>query len=254
MRITRYVMLDILRNRILIFYTVLLAVFSWSVFSLEDNIPKGLLTLMNVVLFTVPLVSTIFSTIYIYNSSEFTELLVSQPLKRGRIWTSLACGLALSMTLAFAIGCGIPLAIYSPDTAGFTIFLMGVLISAVFVSLAVLTASLTRDKARGIGISVITWLFFALLFDGLVLFLLFQLGEYPIEKPMVIVASFNPIDLARILILLQLDASAMLGYTGAIFREFFGTSGGMAVSLLLLLSWVVMPFMISVRRFKRMDL
>ena len=35
---------------------------------------------MNVILFTVPLVSILFSTIYIYNSSEFIELLLSQPL------------------------------------------------------------------------------------------------------------------------------------------------------------------------------
>ena len=34
------------------------------------------------------------------------------------------------------------------------------------------------------------WLYFALLFDGMVLFLLFQLAEYPIENMMVGITAF----------------------------------------------------------------
>jgi Cu-processing system permease protein len=66
-----------------------------------------------------------------------------------------------------------------------------------------------------------TWLYFALIFDGLVLFLLFQFQDYPIENAMVGITAFSPIDLARIQILLHLDVSAMMGYTGAIFKDFF---------------------------------
>ncbi len=40
---------------------------------------------------------------------------------------------------------------------------------------------------------------------------------------MVGLSALNPIDLSRILILLQLDVSAMMGYTGAVFKDFFGT-------------------------------
>ena len=63
-RIMKYVMLDILKNKILLFYTLLLAILSWSVFSLEDNATKGALTVQSIILFVVPLVSIIFSTIY----------------------------------------------------------------------------------------------------------------------------------------------------------------------------------------------
>lgn len=80
--IIKFVIIDILRNRIVLAYTLLLALLSWSVFSLEDNSTKGILTLLNLVLLYVPLVSIIFSTIYIYNSAEFIELLISQPIKR----------------------------------------------------------------------------------------------------------------------------------------------------------------------------
>lgn len=98
------------------------------------------------------------------------------------------------------------------------------------------------------------WLYFALLFDGLILYLLFQLSDYPIEKAMIVVTAFSPIDLARIQILLHLDVSAMMGYTGAIFKDFFGTSVGLLISFLLLCLWVIVPFFISLFKFKNKDL
>jgi len=83
---------------------------------------------------------------------------------------------------------------------------------------------------------------------------LFQLSDYPIEKAMVAVTAFSPIDLARIQILLNLDVSAMMGYTGAIFKDFFGTSMGLIMSFMLLCLWVVIPFYISLKKFKNKDL
>ena len=127
------------------------------------------------------------------------------------------------MVLAFGIGAGIPLLINAPDSIGLMMVVVGSLISVIFVALAFLSSILTRDKAKGIGIAIMTWLYFALIFDGMVLFLLFQFQEYPIENAMVGITALSPIDLARIQILLHLDISAMMGYTGAIFKDFFGT-------------------------------
>ncbi|HEX7691244.1 MAG TPA: ABC transporter permease, partial [Sediminibacterium sp.] len=67
-KITRYVMIDILRNRIVIGYTAFLLALSAGIFMLEDNSAKGLLSLLNIILFIVPLVSIVFATIYLYNS------------------------------------------------------------------------------------------------------------------------------------------------------------------------------------------
>lgn len=253
-RIIKIIFLDILKNKIVLAYTLILALLSWSSFGLEDNSAKGLLTILNVILFTVPLVSILFATIYLYNSSEFIELLLSQPVKRKKIWLSLFLGLSLSMVAAFFIGAGIPLLINAPDSVGIMMIVVGCLISIIFVALAFLSSILTRDKAKGIGIAIMTWLYFALLFDGMVLFLLFQLSDYPIEKAMVAVTALSPIDLARIQILLQLDVSAMMGYTGAIFKDFFGTTIGLTVSFALLCLWIIIPFYFSLKKFKNKDL
>ena len=253
-RIVKIILLDILKNKIVLAYTLILAVLAWSSFALEDNSAKGILTILNVILFTVPLVSILFSTIYLYNSSEFIELLLSQPIKRRKIWLSLFFGLSLAMVVSFFVGAGIPLLINSPDGVGLMMLVVGCLISVVFVALAFLSSIMTRDKAKGIGIAIMTWLYFALLFDGMVLFLLFQFSDYPIEKAMVGVTAMSPIDLARIQILLHLDVSAMMGYTGAIFKDFFGTTVGLIVSFLLLSLWVILPFFISLRKFNSKDL
>lgn len=253
-KIIKYILLDILRNKIVLAYTVFLLGIAFSVFSLEDNPQKGMLTLLNLVLFIVPMVCIIFSTIYIYNSSEFVELLVSQPIRRRSIWLSLFIGLAGALSLSFVIGIGIPILAYDHSSTGTLMLLMGIALSVVFVAIAFLSAVITRDKAKGIGVSVLLWIYFSLLFDGIVLFLLFQFADYPIEKAMVGISMLNPIDLGRIMILLKMDVSALMGYTGAIFRDFFGTRAGMACSLAAMSLWVILPLIYSLRKFNHKDL
>jgi len=253
-KIIKYVITDILRNKIVLIYTVFLLAASFSVFSLEDNSSKGLLSLLNIILIVVPLVSIIFSTIYMYNSAEFIELLVSQPLKRNTIWLSLFTGLASSLSIAFLIGAGIPVLIYQANLVGFTMILTGVLLSVIFAAIAFLATVQTRDKAKGIGAAIMLWLYFSLLFDGLVLFILFQFADYPMENVMIGLSALNPIDLSRILILLQLDVSAMMGYTGAVFKDFFGASNGLIFSFFVLLSWIVIPVWYSTLKFNSKDL
>lgn len=238
----------------MIAYTLFLLALSLSIFSLEDNSAKGLLGLLNIILIIVPLVSLVFSTIYIYNSAEFIELLVSQPLQRKTIWLSLFIGLAFSMAIAFIIGAGIPVLIFQPDITGLTMILIGLLLSVIFVSISLLATVKTRDKAKGIGVAILLWLYFSLLFDGLVLFLVFQFSDYPIEKAMVGVSMLNPIDLGRILILLKMDVSALMGYTGAVFNHFFGTVIGMGLSFLVLLFWLMIPLWMSIKNFNHKDL
>jgi Cu-processing system permease protein len=253
-KIIKYVIIDILRNKIMLAYTLFLLLISLSVFNLEDSSAKGLLSLLNIILIVVPLVSILFSAIYIYNSAEFLELMVSQPLKRKTIWLSVFTGLAASLAFAFFVGAGIPILLYEATATGFMMLGTGLLLSVIFVAIAMLAAVKTRDKAKGIGVTILLWLYFSLLFDGLVLFLLFQFADYPLEKAMVGVSALNPIDLSRVLILLKMDVSALMGYTGAIFKNFFGTHTGVILSFVVLVLWIVLPTWLSLRKFNRKDL
>jgi Cu-processing system permease protein len=64
-KILKYVFLDILKNRMVIGYAVLLFLLSIAVFNMETSSSKGLLSMLNVVLIIVPLVSIVFSTMYL---------------------------------------------------------------------------------------------------------------------------------------------------------------------------------------------
>lgn len=253
-KIIKYVTSDILRNKIVLAYTLLLLIISLSVFALQDDASKGMLSLLNITLLIVPLMSVIFSAIYIYNSAEFIELLVSQPLKRKSIWLSLFYGLAAALSIAYFIGAGIPVILYQPSATGFIMLGTGIILSIIFVAVALLAAVLTRDKAKGIGITILLWLYFSLIFDGLVLFILFQFEDYPLDKFMVFTSAFNPVDLCRILILLRMDASALMGYTGAIFKDFFGSQTGTLVAVVVLLLWIILPVWLSMKKFQKKDL
>lgn len=253
-KIARFIFFDILKNKIVIFYTILLFILSWSVLGLESNYTKATLSLLNVVLLVVPLVNIIFSTIYVYNSSQFIELLLSHPVPRPKIWFSIFLGLTSALVLAFLVGCGVPILLYSSINTGFSLIIIGILLSVIFTSFAMLSAISSRDKAKGIGISIFIWIFFSIIYDGILLVLMFQFADYPIEGIMATLAGLNPIGLSRIFVLLQLNISAMLGYSGAVFEQVFGSGGGMGISIVVLLFWAVVPFLWSLIKFNKRDL
>jgi len=253
-KITKYIIVDLIRNKFIITYSLFLFVTSILLFLLEDNPAKAALGLMNLVLFILPLVCLIFTTIYLYNSVEFIELLLSQPVKRSTLLIRISVGIILSFIIGSLFGIGLPVIYFYNTSQGITLIGMGIVLSVVFAALAVFASVFTRDKARGIGFALLLWLFFAFIFDGIVLFVLYQFADYPMEKPMIVFAMLNPIDLSRIMLLLKTDLSAMLGFTGAIFQKFFGSTWGIFVTLFVLLLWVFVPFWAAITRFKNKDL
>ena len=78
--------------------------------------------------------------------------------------------------------------------------------------------------------------------------------DYPLERAMLGLMLLNPIDLGRVLFMLEFDVAALMGYTGAVFQRFFGTGLGMAVSLVALAAWIVGPIVAGMRAFARKDL
>lgn len=55
----KFIIFDILKNKIVVLYTLILFLVSWSVLGLEENVNKAILSLLNVVILLVPLVSVI---------------------------------------------------------------------------------------------------------------------------------------------------------------------------------------------------
>lgn len=253
-KIAKYTILDIVKSKVLIAYTLLLAIICLSIFMADADVTKGLVSVTTVVMIIVPLVSIVYATTYYFNAYEFTELLVSQPISRKDILMGKFIGISISILGAFAVGVCIPVAIFAFSSTGLTMMLSGALLTLSFISLAFLASTKTRDKAKGIGIALMIWFYCSIIFDGLILLFLFAFNDYPLEKAMIVITALNPIDIARILILLQLDISALMGYTGALYQQFFGSGSGFVFSLFIQIIWITIPIWISLKIFKNKDL
>lgn len=253
-KIAKYVLQDIFKNKVIIGYTLFLLIVTSSLFLLDNDVNKGISSLMSIVLIIVPLISMVFATTYFYNAYEFIELLVAQPVARGHIILGIYLGMSIAMLGALVIGVAIPLLCFAPSAVSVALILAVMALTLIFVSLAFLSAVITRDKAKGVGVALLIWFYFAILYDGLVLSVLFSFSEYPLEKVMMACAVFNPVDLGRIMILLKLDIAALMGYTGAVYKQFLGNNTGIIVACGLMLLWIIWPLWLSVKLFRKKNL
>lgn len=245
-KILKYSFFDLIRSRWTYIYCAFYALLTLSLFWLSSDLSKVIISLMNVILVLVPLIATIFGIMYYYNSREFTELLLAQPIKRTHIFLGQYLGVATSLSLSILIGVGIPFMVYGIFNSGeiwnyFTLLLVGVFLSFIFSAIAFFIALKNENRIRGFGLAILVWLFFAVIYDGLFLLVLAIFSDYPLESFALGVSMFNPIDLSRILILLKLDISALMGYTGAVFQKFLGSGLGLSIAFLSLLLWIGLP-------------
>ncbi|MBS1522116.1 MAG: ABC transporter permease [Bacteroidetes bacterium] len=252
--IVKYILLDLFKNKTILVYTFILAVLAVSVLSMSGNSSKGLLSLLNITLLFVPIISILFATIYFFNSMEFIELLLAQSVRRKTMILAEYCGVASALSIAYLLGVGLPSVLLNYSPASITLIFSGIFLTLIFTAIALLIFVVFKDKTKGIGAAIITALFFTLLFDGLLLSFIYSFSEYPIDKPLLGLISFNPVDLGRILVLLQLDVAVMMGYSGALFKEFMGSVIGSVYTLGCMSLWVLIPLAASVRKFKRKDL
>jgi Cu-processing system permease protein len=256
-KIVKYELRDVLRSRSLIAYALFFLAVT-DVLLRFGGSARTALSLMNVVLLLIPLVAIVFGTIYLYNAREFTELLLAQPVHRRQLFAGQYLGLALPLSAAFIAGLGGAVALHAREETGHLATLLvvavcGVVLTLVFTAFAALIAARIDDKVKGIGVAIGLWLGFTVLYDGLVMLGLMTFADYPLERPALGLMLANPIDLARVLILMRLDVSALMGYTGAVFEKFFGSAGGTLLASMALVLWTGVPLLLGARRFQRKD-
>jgi Cu-processing system permease protein len=254
LQILRYQLRDAARSRWVLAYGLLFLLLTEGLFRLGGGGERVVVSLLNAVLLLVPLVGLLFGALHFYNSREFMELMLAQPLERSVLFGGLYGGLALPLILAFALGVGLPFAWHGGGGAALLALLgVGVALTLVFTGVAFLVALAFEDRAKGMGAALLLWLGAGIIWDGLVLLLVLLFSDYPLEKPMLILTFLNPIDLGRVLLLLQLDIAALMGYTGAVFRRFFGSETGVITSAAALVIWTGAPLWLGFLRFKRKD-
>jgi Cu-processing system permease protein len=245
-KVMKYSFYDLSRSRWTYAYFAFFLMITFGLLNFSPDLSRTIVSLMNIVLILCPLIGTLFGALYYYNSREFIDLLLALPLPRRAIFLGKYLGLSLSLALSFLLGVSIPMMIFgifsTDQLLNFIILLStGIFLTFIFTAIAFLVTIRFENPIRGFGAAIFTWLFLAVIYDGILLLVLIYFEHYPLDRFALIMTLFNPVDLSRVLIMLQLDISALMGYTGAVFRKFLGTATGMAVAYSALLIWIVLP-------------
>jgi Cu-processing system permease protein len=195
---------------------------------------------------------------YLYGSRSFIQLLLAQPVGRGELFAGLYAGLALPLAAGFLLGVGAPFLWDGGgqgSLAGPLAMLLGAgtLLTLVFTALAMLVSLRVNDRAKGLGLAILLWLVATALYDALIVLVATTFSDYPLELPLIGLIILNPIDLARVAMLLRLDTAALMGYTGAVFERFFGSALGVGLSAGALILWWAGPLVAAHRGFCRKD-
>jgi Cu-processing system permease protein len=218
----------------------------------------ALLSLANLALIIVPLATIILGTMFVYDSREFIELLLSQPIHRRQLFGGLWLGLAAPMAGAFLIGITVPVLLRAPALRPWfgTVALLGVagtFLTLIFAALAFVIAIRAEDRVRGMGGALLLWLFLAVVYDALTLLGAHAFHAWPLEKPLLVATLLNPVDLARVILMMNFDASALMAYTGSVFRNYFGSRMGLVSAAVALSLWLAGPLFMARRSFERKD-
>ena len=257
-KILKYSFFYLMRSRWSYVYFAFYLLLGFVLLFLNTDVSKAVITLMNVVIILVPLMGTLFGVMYYYNSKEFIELLLAQPIKRTSIFIGQYLGVATSLTFSLIVGLGIPFLVYgifkSDAILDFSLLLVtGGFLTFIFTAISFYIGLSNENKIKGFGYAIVFWLFMAVIYDGLFLISLIVFEAYPLDTFSLFASLANPIDLSRILILLKLDISALMGYTGAIFQKFFGTQWGVVIAMGVLLLWVIVPVFLIRRKALKKD-
>jgi len=218
-------------------------------------------SLLNLVLYLVPLVALTMGTLSFTGERGSMELLFSQPLSRTEVLIGKLLGLFLSIAVAtllgFSVGGILVVAGNGPEGLLRYASMVGLslLLAFAFLSLALLVATIAHRKARAIGVSLFLWFFFVLFYDLLAIALtLFLRGEG--ANLAIFVSIFgNPVDVVRVATLILLDNVTIFGAAGAAMLRFLGGAAtALAVALAGLLLWILVPLLISCGLMRRQDI
>jgi Cu-processing system permease protein len=254
----RFELADSLRSRWMLAHGLLYLIITEGLLLVSGFSDKALVSLINVVLLLVPLISLVFGIIHQYNSREFVELMLTQPVRRRDLFLGLFSGTAFPLAATFALGVFLPFAWHgglTPTQGGrlASLLALGSVLTITGLGTAFALSLRYTDRVRGIGVALLIWLTYAVLYDGAVLLGVAMFDHYPIDKALLGVMLANPVDLARLLLLQVFDAAAMMGYTGAVFTRFFGSLTGVVLSAGALVFWMAVPALLARRLFEKRD-
>jgi len=245
-----------IESRWLFLFSILFAlvVLALSFFGLAQSQEVGFqgfarvtLSLLNLSLFLVPLAALLLGVTSLSGGAESLSLLLAQPVARGEVLAGKFLGLGTALTVAQAVGFGGGglVVAWNAGAAQAPAFLVLTLLSIALgwlsVSAALLIAAIWPDRLKAMSAALTLWLLMVVAYDLVILGATALLHGAPLQAVLLPALLVNPVDLVRVLTTLAVGSGALLGPTSAVLVGFFGTVGGAALGLAVLLVETAAP-------------
>lgn len=219
------------------------------------------ISLLNLVLYLIPLLCLVVGTLSFTNENNAGELLFSQPVSRSDIWLGKLVGLFAAVTISTGVGFGLGgviLAVKAGTSGllGYPVFVaFSLLLALVFLSLSCLVASACQRKNKAFGWIMFVWFFLVIFYDLLVMGLALLLREHTANQLIFVSLFGNPVGMTRVAALTALNGKEVFGVAGASLTRFLGGDRNAVAALVAgLLLWVVWPLLVAIKLLKRQDI
>ena len=218
-------------------------------------------SLLNLVLYIIPLVALTMGTLSFTSEKSASELLFSQPVSRTEVLLGKLLGLFASIFTSTLIGFGLAGLVIATNAGSegalrYPVFVgFSLLLALVFLSLSAFISALCRRQTKAFGVALFVWFFFVLFYDLLVIGLTFLLKERTANTFIFASLFGNPVDMIRVACLMVLDGKDVFGVGGAALLKFLGGEGTSILLLLVMLAlWVMGPLLLARSLLRRQDI
>lgn len=217
------------------------------------------LSLLNLVLFVVPLVALMLGVMSITADSGNLASLLAQPVSRGEVFAGKYLGLAAALASAQGVGLGVgglvvALQTDSASLGGFIVLCLASLaLGALSLACSLAIASLWPDRYRATGAALALWLLMTVFYDLAIFGAVAMFRGLPLQTVLLPALILNPVDLSRVLVTLAVGQGALFGPTSAVLMRWAGSGPGIAVAAVALLLQTLIPLAIGARVFRRRD-
>ena len=217
------------------------------------------MSLMNLVLFVVPLTGLVLGVISSSSEGGTLSLLLAQPVSRSEVLLGKFLGLATALTVAQAIGFGagglvVALQAGSEQVRGFLV-LTGLSMALGWLTISTSLCITVRwpDRLKAMSAALLLWLLMVVAYDLVVPGATTLLQGLPLQTVLFPALLLNPVDLARVLTTLAVGSGALFGPTSAVLMKSFGTGMGITLGLAVLALESTVPLLLAVSMFRRRD-
>lgn len=262
---------DGLRNRWIAASIILLTALSLSLYFLgsaptgsikASSLSVAVVSLVSLSVYIIPLMALMLSFDTLVGEFERGTmlLLLTYPVSRWQVIIGKFVGHMMILALAILIGFGITaVVIFSTSGSGLEnwqsymwMMLSSWFLGGIFVALGILVSACAQERATAVGVAIGVWLVGVLLYDlGLMGLLLADTDQIISQDLFRMLLMANPTDSYRIFNLAGSDSVAQLaGMANAGAR----VDTSPVLLIVVMLAWIMLPLLLTLNRFKRLEL